>query len=129
MHELSIAEAVAAVAERHAGGRRVSRVELKVGHLRQVVPAALEFNWALVGEGTVLAGAELAIEQVPARLRCRRCDEETELAAFPLACGGCGGREVRVVAGEELLVVAIEVEEPEPAQRETEMATSRAEGV
>ncbi len=129
MHELSIAEAVAAVAERHAGGRRVSRVELRVGHLRQVVPAALAFNWALVGEGTVLAGAELAIEEVPARLRCRRCGEETELAGFPLACGGCGGREVEVVAGEELLVVAIEVEEPEPAQRETEMATSRAEGV
>ncbi len=38
MHELSIAESVVAIACRHAAGRPVARVELKVGHLRQVVP-------------------------------------------------------------------------------------------
>ncbi len=41
MHELSIAEAIVDVATRHAAGRRVVRVEVKVGHLRQVVPDSL----------------------------------------------------------------------------------------
>jgi hydrogenase nickel incorporation protein HypA/HybF len=38
MHELSIAASIADIAVRHARGRKVSRVEVRVGHLRQVVP-------------------------------------------------------------------------------------------
>jgi hydrogenase nickel incorporation protein HypA/HybF len=119
MHELAIAEAVAATAERHAAGRAVSRVELRVGHLRQVVPAALEFSFSLVARGTLLDGAVLAIEEVPARGRCRACGTETEMRGFPLACGDCGGLDLEVTAGEELSIEALEVEE-----LETEMATS-----
>ena len=66
MHELAIAQSVVAIADRHASGRRVASVQLKVGHLRQVVPSALTFAFQLVAEGTVLEGAELEIEVVPA---------------------------------------------------------------
>ena len=113
MHELSIADGVAQVASRHARGRRVTRVELRVGHLRQVVPSALEFAWQLVTDGTSLDGAELAIEEVPARGRCRACTAETTMESFPLQCGRCGGLDLEVLAGEELLVDALELEEEE----------------
>jgi hydrogenase nickel incorporation protein HypA/HybF len=116
MHELSIARSVAAVAERHAAGRRVARVELRVGHLRQVVPSALRLAFELVVQGTALDGAELAIEEVPARGRCRDCGAESALASFPLACAGCGGTEIEVAAGEELLVDTLELEEEAPAE-------------
>jgi hydrogenase nickel incorporation protein HypA/HybF len=111
MHELSIADAVAQVALRHANGRRVHRVEVKVGHLRQVVPSALEFAWQLVTDTTSLEGADLAIEEVPARGRCRGCWTETTMERFPLRCAVCGGLDVDIVAGEELLVDALELEE------------------
>jgi hydrogenase nickel incorporation protein HypA/HybF len=111
MHELSIAQAVVAVASRHAAGRRVSRVELKVGHLRQVVPSALEFSFELVTSGTALEGAELVIEDVPARGRCRECGAETELRAFPFRCARCSGLDLEIEAGEELLVDALELEQ------------------
>src|SRR4051794_6701582 len=104
---------VRAVTERHAAGRAVRTVELRVGHLRQVVPAALEFSFSLITEGTALDGARLAIDEVPARGRCRDCQAETELLAFPLACGNCEGLDVEVVAGEELIVDALEIEEEE----------------
>lgn len=110
MHELSIAEAVVEIASRHGAGRRVSKVELRVGHLRQVVPSALEFAFELLSAGTPLEGAELAIEEVPARGRCRACGGETEMRAFPLQCSHCGGMELELEAGEELLVDALEVE-------------------
>lgn len=110
MHELSIAEAVVAIAERHAEGRRVVRVELRVGHLRQVVPSALEFAFALLSTGTVLEGAELAMTEVPARGTCRTCGGQTTMTAFPLQCGRCGGLDVEIAEGEELLVEAIECE-------------------
>ena len=113
MHELSIAQAVVAIASRHAAGRRVHRVELKVGHLRQVVPSALEFAFELITEGTELDGAELSIEQVPARGRCRACLAETTMTVFPLRCERCGGLDLELIAGEELLVDALELDEPQ----------------
>jgi hydrogenase nickel incorporation protein HypA/HybF len=109
MHELAIAEAVVDVALRHANGRPVAKVELKVGHLRQVVPAALEFAFELLSAGTALEGAELVMETVPAAGRCRACGAESELEDFPLYCGSCGGFELEVLRGEELLVDALEL--------------------
>jgi hydrogenase nickel incorporation protein HypA/HybF len=111
MHELSIADAIVTIASRHAAGRKVSRVEVKVGHLRQVVPDSLSFAFELIAAGTELEGAELAIEDVPARVRCRACEAETVLKEFPAHCGECGGLHVDVTAGEELLVDSIEVED------------------
>ncbi len=111
MHELSIADAVVQVASKHAAGRRVTRVEVKVGYLRQVVPSALEFAWQLVTEGTSLQDAELAIEEVPPRGHCRGCATETTMESFPLQCGRCGGLDVELLAGEELLVDALELED------------------
>lgn len=111
MHELSLASAIAAVARDHARGRRVTRVEVRVGALRQVVPDALAFAFELVAEGTELAGAELALEHVPVRVTCLECGAESEPEAFPLLCAACGSARVEVCAGEELLVEALELED------------------
>jgi hydrogenase nickel incorporation protein HypA/HybF len=119
MHELSIAEGIVAIAERHARGRTVTKVEVRVGHLRQVVPTALEFAFELVAKGTVLDGAELELENVPARGRCRDCGAETTMSAFPLACSACGGLDIEILAGEELEVESLEVEEDEETMATT----------
>jgi hydrogenase nickel incorporation protein HypA/HybF len=120
MHEMAIAQTVVAIACSHADGRRVESVELRVGHLRQVVASALEFAFELAAVGTPAEGATLHIEHVPARCRCRACGSESEPDWFPLACARCGGLDVDVVAGEELLVESLEVlnesEEGEPWQ-------------
>jgi hydrogenase nickel incorporation protein HypA/HybF len=92
-------------------------VELRIGHLRQVVPASLEFAWELVTQGTTLDGAELAIEYVPATARCRSCGTASELQAFPARCGACGSFDVDVEGGDELLVDALELEEQEALTR------------
>jgi hydrogenase nickel incorporation protein HypA/HybF len=111
MHELAIAEAIVDVVVRHAGGRRVARVELEVGRLRQVVPQALAFGFELVSVDTVAEGAELVLEDVPVTLACRACGAETQLAFFPLVCGSCGAMDVEVTSGEELHVTALELED------------------
>lgn len=111
MHELSIAASIVEVAARHADGRRVERVFVRVGHLRQVVPSALTFGFALVAQGTAVEGAELRIEAVPARGVCRACGTESELESFPLVCGACGGFDLELLAGEELYVESLEMEE------------------
>jgi hydrogenase nickel incorporation protein HypA/HybF len=110
MHELSIADAIVRIACAHAGGRRIASVEVKLGHLRQVVPDSLAFAFSLVADGTVAQGAELAMEFVPAAGVCRTCEIESELPAFPLACPACGSLDVRLVRGEELTVDALTME-------------------
>jgi hydrogenase nickel incorporation protein HypA/HybF len=75
------------------------------------VPDALEFAFGLVADGTVVAGAELAIEEIPVRVTCRACAAETPQTRFPLACPRCGSLDVDVVAGEELQVDSLELED------------------
>ena len=109
MHELSLARAVADVVASHAAGRRVSRVTLQVGHLRQVVPSTLEFCWKVVVDGTPLAGAEIEIEHVPAVGSCPDCGRLSTLEHPVLVCPACEGRNVVLVSGEEFLVASMDL--------------------
>ena len=103
--------AILEVALESAGGRRVTGVGVRVGHMRQVVPAALEFSFSLVSEGTGAEGAALALEAVAAGGVCRSCGAESVLPGFPLCCARCGGFDLEIVRGEELLVDWVDLEE------------------
>ena len=89
MHELSIADAVLQIALTHAQDRRIEAIEIKVGHLRQVMPDALAFAFTLVSEGTNAEGAELIMEEVPAAGVCRACGYQFRGNASD-ACPRCG---------------------------------------
>jgi hydrogenase nickel incorporation protein HypA/HybF len=111
VHELSIAEAIVRIAGEQAAGRRISKVGVRVGHLRQVVPSALAFGFELVSQGTPVEGAELELEDVPVVGRCRSCGVESSPEGFPLVCRACGSPELEILAGEELSVEYLELEE------------------
>jgi hydrogenase nickel incorporation protein HypA/HybF len=139
VHELSLAGAVIDTAERHAGGRRVTRVRLRLGELRQVVPDSLAFYFEHVARGTLCEGAVLEHEVVSARLGCAGCRVSWDIDAVPawapdaygsppgaqvrgqttpgarprasFRCPHCGGADVGVESGDELEVESIEVEE------------------
>ncbi len=96
VHELSVASAVVDTATRHADGRRVTAVQLRVGHLRQVVPDSLAFYFDHVAAGTLCEGARLEQEVVPGAARVRglrarvgagRGDVPLPRAATPRGCG------------------------------------------
>jgi hydrogenase nickel incorporation protein HypA/HybF len=110
MHELSVSSAVVDTVLKHAEGRRVTVVSLRIGHLRQVVPESLAFYFELVSRETLCEGARLEQELVPARLRCEACDREWDPEDAWFRCTGCGGPG-EVIAGNELEVESIEVEE------------------
>lgn len=111
MHELAISSAVLDSVLRHASGRRVMSVRLRVGHLRQVVPDSLEFYWGIVTRDSVCEGSVLEQELIPACLACAGCAREWEIELPVFRCPSCGGTDVTVVAGDELEVESIEVEE------------------
>jgi hydrogenase nickel incorporation protein HypA/HybF len=114
MHELSLSGAIVNTVVKHAAGRPVSLVSLRIGALRQVVPDTLEFYFGFVSKDTVCEGARLEQELVPALLRCGGCKREWEIDLPIFMCPECGaGGRVEVASGEEFEVESIEVEETE----------------
>jgi hydrogenase nickel incorporation protein HypA/HybF len=109
MHELALCGSIADIVTRHAAGRRVDVVRVRIGQLRQVVPDTLSYCWELVTAQTPLADCALLIEHVAARLRCDQCGAEHDMGAeFRFACD-CGSTAVTVVAGEEFSVGSLDV--------------------
>jgi hydrogenase nickel incorporation protein HypA/HybF len=53
-------------------------------------------------------GAALDIIAINGRARCRACGEEIEIGSFADGCA-CGGRNLHVIAGEELRLKDMEV--------------------
>ena len=111
MHELSLSSAVVNTAVRHADGRRVVLVNLRVGQLRQVVPDSLQFYFQFVARDTLCEGARLEQEIVPATLSCRSCGHAWAIEIPAFRCPECGGGDVWVAGGNEFEVESIEVEE------------------
>jgi len=111
MHELSVATAVLNTALKHADDRPVSVVNLRVGRMRQVVPDSLRFYFEIVARDTPCEGARLELVEIETRLGCSDCPRRwsPEIPAF--RCPDCGSANVEVLAGEELQVDYIEVED------------------
>lgn len=114
MHELSLSSAIVATVVKHAGGSKVSAVNVRVGDLRQVVPDSLEFYFSFAARDTVCEGAALNMTTVRAGLRCPACDHGWTLESPIFKCPSCGSADVSIVAGNEFEVETIEVLEEEP---------------
>ncbi|MBT8224571.1 MAG: hydrogenase maturation nickel metallochaperone HypA [Dactylosporangium sp.] len=112
MHELSICASMADIVRRHADGRRVLSVQVRVGQLRQVVPEALSFCWTAVNQQTPLMDTTLDIEYIPGEIECGACQGRQVLADPFLCCPSCGSTDVSVVAGEEFLITSIDLADP-----------------
>jgi hydrogenase nickel incorporation protein HypA/HybF len=113
VHELSLSSAIVNTAVKHAAGRRVTVVSMRVGRLRQVVPETLDFYFELVARDTVCEGARLEQEPVAAVLRCAECERDWELDFPDFRCPTCHRGGAEIVSGNELEVESIEVEEAE----------------
>ena len=90
MHELSLATGIVETVEKHAEGRPVISVQMKIGALRQVVPESLDFYFEHV-------------------------DRRWDLDLPDFRCPSCSGSDVEVISGTEFEVDSIEVNETEEA--------------
>lgn len=108
MHELSIAESVVETVTARTGTRAVQQVRLEVGRLAGVSADSLRFCFELAASGTALAGAALVIDEPPGEAHCATCGEDFQVADLILLCG-CGSSDVRVLRGEELRILSVEV--------------------
>jgi|SRR5689334_16989180 hydrogenase nickel incorporation protein HypA/HybF len=110
MHELGITRNIVAIVSDAAKGRRVRKVTLEVGALSGIMPEAIAFCFDVVAAGTALDGATLDIRKVAGRGRCVACGAEFATTTLYTPCA-CGSRQIERLAGEELLIKTMELEE------------------
>jgi hydrogenase nickel incorporation protein HypA/HybF len=114
MHELTIVTSVLAQLDelkKQHEGKRFSKVALRVGELAGLDVECLRFGFECVVKDTPWESLALEIEEVPRRQRCPRCSEEFRAENWATACPKCGEAETVIIAGEELQIAYVEVEE------------------
>ncbi|MDD2366966.1 MAG: hydrogenase maturation nickel metallochaperone HypA [Desulfuromonadaceae bacterium] len=111
MHEMSIVQGIVEVCEKYAAGRRILSIDLEIGELSSIVPEAIEFCFEASTRETLLDGARLNILMLNGQGKCLDCNFSFHLSELYASCQQCGSNRVQIVAGEELRVKEIEVED------------------
>lgn len=111
MHEMAITQSVVDICLEHSAGKRVLSVTMEIGALSGVVPEAVEFCFAACSQETLLEGARLEIITIDGVGRCRACGSGFARKSLFDACPACGSYGVEQVAGEELRVRDLEIED------------------
>jgi hydrogenase nickel incorporation protein HypA/HybF len=117
MHEMALAEGILSVVLDAAGEEPVRKVDLLVGTLQLVVPESLQFSFELVSDGTPAENATVNIQEILARLRCKKCNVETVMNQPPFQCSQCGSSDIEVISGDEVLVDSVELQNGEIIRR------------
>ncbi len=114
MHELAIAQSIIEAIEtraRECEATRVTSVRLKIGEASGVVEDSLTLCFEmLANEMPILAGAQLTIDILPHRARCRHCDREFAIANYIAQCPTCQRWSTDIISGTELQIMDMEIE-------------------
>lgn len=118
MHELSIATALLDGVREEMARRpsaQLHKIGVRVGELSAVDPDALRFAFEVLTRDSELPGVQLEIENCPRRHRCASCGLEFIVRDYDWQCPRCACLDTRCIAGEELELAFLEVEEDGPS--------------
>jgi hydrogenase nickel incorporation protein HypA/HybF len=112
VHELAVCQGLIDQIEHVARAQHASTVHavvVAVGALSGVEAELLQAAFVIARAGTVAAQAQLRVDSLPVRVACEACGQCTEVPVNRLLCPGCGTWRVRVVGGEELTLMQVEL--------------------
>jgi hydrogenase nickel incorporation protein HypA/HybF len=114
MHELAIAESIVDVVGTRAAecnATHVKVVRLQIGEATSIVADSLTFCFEMLASlDSTLAGAQLSIDTVPHRARCRHCAKEFPVINFVAQCPTCQEWDAEIVSGTEFQIMEMEIE-------------------
>ena len=113
MHELSITESILEIVQRHASqanANHVTEIFLVIGQLSSIVDESVNFCWDIVAKNTIAEGAVLHFRRIPAQFLCLECNHAFPLQPDEYECPACSSHQLKIVAGREFYLEAINVE-------------------
>lgn len=112
MHEASITRALLDLAQQQAPpGTRIRWLRVSIGRLTCVSPEAMQFYFEVLREETVGHQAELQVVLPPLKVRCTSCEASFEASERPWLCPTCGAPTLVFSNGDELDLLALEVDD------------------
>ena len=112
MHELSVCQSLLTQVEAIAAQHRtqsVASITLQIGPLSGIEPGLLQQAFTLARAGSVAEQATLVIESLPIRVKCQRCEQESEALPNRLLCAHCGDYHTQLISGDEMLLASVEL--------------------
>lgn len=111
MHELSIAQAILNLAASHTpSGATLRSVHVRAGPMRGIDPDAMQLAWSAVIPDDFIS---LRLTLLPWTLRCPECgDEFPSDDLSPTPCPSCGSPNASPLAGDDLSLTSIDVDDP-----------------
>lgn len=113
MHELAICQSLMDQVESIAierNAQSVISIVVGMGPLSGVEAQLLKNAYPVASAGTVAEQAELIIEHLPVRVKCSQCGSETDALPNKLVCKQCGDWRTKLVSGDELLLMRVELD-------------------
>ncbi|HUK83458.1 MAG TPA: hydrogenase maturation nickel metallochaperone HypA [Verrucomicrobiae bacterium] len=113
MHEMSVIEALLETAStylRSYPNPRVQRLHVRVGRLRQLDAAMLEFCFNAAVANSPLDGSELRVEPIEPTARCKVCSLEFDVEDTWFECPRCHDLDAELLKGDELILSSIEID-------------------
>ena len=113
MHELSITESILDLALKHAqqaNAKQILRIYLVIGNLSSIIDDSVQFYWDIIASGSIAEGATLVFKRTATLVRCLDCGHEYSPDANRFSCERCDSQRIKIIAGEEFYMDAIDIE-------------------
>lgn len=112
MHEYSIVQALLTQCEELAkenDAQSVQKIVVKIGQMSGVEPHLLETAFNTFKEKTICERAEFVMNVQPLVIECNGCKTITVLDEIYYKCPQCDSLDVRVIDGEEMFLMSLEM--------------------
>jgi hydrogenase nickel incorporation protein HypA/HybF len=112
MHEYPITQRIIEIAWEYAKENQAEEIKvihLVVGDYCGYVASSIELYFGLIAEGTPCEHAELHIERVIPKLRCKSCGELFVRKPFHFECPICNSDGEPTQIGQEFFIKSIEI--------------------
>lgn len=113
MHELAICQSlmnqVMSIAdERNA--QSVTSIIVAVGLLSGIEAPLLKTAFTISAAGTIAENAKLIVDEIPIRVKCNKCQSESDVSPNKLICNQCGDWQTTLISGDELILMSVDLE-------------------
>ncbi|HEX5711281.1 MAG TPA: hydrogenase maturation nickel metallochaperone HypA [Sulfuricurvum sp.] len=113
MHEYSIVQALLNQCEEIAqqnNADSITKVVVKIGKMSGVEPHLLEIAFNTFKEKTLCDNANFVMNVQPLTIECNQCGTITQLDEIYYKCPHCESLEVKVIDGEDMFLMSLEME-------------------
>lgn len=110
MHELVALESIIAKVQAQAaaaGHARVASLKLGVSRMLGSSKHHLQETFNLAAAGTILDGAQIAVEPLPFKMHCDDCGRDFQADLPPENCPLCGGTDFNLLPQDELVLLDV----------------------